>query len=94
MHTFDILQHKKVPLLELAIVAAIASAVASVTTDTSNGAVQSENMEFFFKCLKVHEIQSQIAKGNRPLILASVVAAGWSFKNPPQYMLLELPVPD
>ena len=83
MHTFDILQHKKVPLLELAIVAAIASAVASVTTDTSNGAVQSEIMEFF-KCLKVHQIQSQIAKGNRPLILASVVAAGWSFKNPPQ----------
>ena len=44
---------KKLPLLELAIVAAIASAVASVTTDTSNGAVQSKkwknkNIRFIF----------------------------------------------
>ena len=40
-----ILRIKSLPLLELAIVAAIASAVASVTTDTSNGAVQSKKME-------------------------------------------------
>ena len=36
------LDKKKLPLLELAIVAAIASCVASVTTDTWNGVVQSE----------------------------------------------------
>ena len=85
---------KQTPVLLLAIVAAIVSLVLSVTTDTSKGVVQSEKrgttkivsqenpnlstlLDFVLN-IKLNQ------ESKLPLILASVVRAGKSFKNPPQ----------
>ena len=61
--------------------AATTSVVASVTTLTSNGDVQSKNQK---KVKKRYKFVVKVYQ-NLPLILASVVAAALLFRKPPQY---------
>ena len=72
---------ESLPTLELAIVAATTSVVASVTTLTSNGDVQSKNQKKVQK--NGMNLWSKLYQ-NLPLILASVVAAALLFRKPPQ----------
>ena len=75
-----------------AAVGAAPSWVASVTTETSKGAVQSRKLiQFWFKIFwyqnapNFHfEIDFRFRAQYTPLTLVSIVAVSWLFRNPPQ----------